>query len=92
MSQHLKDFTRHLINEREGAPVSVATIVSVFTNLGNQIEGATPEDQRATARKLLAADEGLAFNREADTIDTPRDGESAEDFTLRHEAGLDSLA
>lgn len=83
MSEHLRAFARHLIDSREGAPVGVAAIVAVFTNLGNPVPGNTPEEQRATVRELLGADEGLAFNREADTFDTPDAGESAEDFAKR---------
>lgn len=73
MSEHLRAFTRHLIENREGAAVSVATVVAVFTNLGNFIEGATPEEQRANARAVLSADEGLVFDKDADTIDTKDD-------------------
>lgn len=70
MSQHLKDFARHLVDEREGAPVSIATIVAVFTNLGNHLHGRTPEEQRDEARDILKDDEGLVFDKDADTIDT----------------------
>jgi hypothetical protein len=89
MSEHLREFTRHLIDEREGVPVQVATIVAVFTNLGNLIEGKTPAEQRAAARELLKEDKGLAFDEEADTFDTINEGESAEEFEARRQAGLD---
>ncbi len=88
MSQHLKEFARHLVDERGGHPIPIATLVAVFTNLGNPIDGATPEEQRATARKLIGEDEGLALDAETDVIDTPNDGESAEDFAARRARGL----
>lgn len=85
MSEHFKTFTRHLIDEREGAPVSVGTAVAVFTNLGNLLPGNDAEDQRAKARVILDTDEGLAFNKHDDTYDTPNDGETPEQFARRRE-------
>lgn len=85
---HLSDFTYNLIENREGEPVAVSTIVSVFTNLGNYIPGNTAAEQRDNARRELIESELLAFDAEADTFDTRNDDEAPEDFLLRREKGL----
>jgi len=85
---HLSDFTYHLIENREGTPVEVGTIVSVFTNLGNYLPGSTPAEQRDYARRELMPEKMLAFDAEADTFDTINEGEAPEDFLIRRDKGL----
>lgn len=87
MSDHLRAFARHLIEEREGAPVAIATLVAVFTNLGNALPGDTPAHQRTAATEALLEDEGLAVDLAAGTVDTIDEGESAEAFAARRAAG-----
>lgn len=88
MSQHLKDFARHLVDEREGAPVAIATVVAVFVNLGNPLPGKDRDEQLRNARAILADDDGLVLDGQADTIDTPNEGESADEFKARRARGV----
>lgn len=57
MSQHLKDFAHHLIQKH--GPITAPMVHSVFTQLGNSVEGATLEEQHLKVEAVLKQDERL---------------------------------